>query len=160
LFLVQSRSVPASADAHASTESESRNGVGGSRAIDKVKTVGLAGDFFDNNEINSVMGIDSAATIWAWIETGASVPVTGSATPVPRGGNVVYRGQATASHGLSSSLYRLCREINGITVVEADLANAEMAIIQAMREEGLGRLMTDGERAKAGRRERPEAVCC
>jgi hypothetical protein len=113
--------------------------------VDKVKAVSLAGDFFDDNEISGVMGIDSAATLWAWIENGTSAPVRGSSNPVPCGDNVVYRGQATASHGLSSSLYRLCREIKGTTVVEADLANAETAIIGAMRAEGLGRLMTDGE---------------
>jgi FRG domain len=113
--------------------------------VDKVKAVSLAGDFFADNQINGVMGINSAATLWAWIENGASTPVSGSSAPVPRGDNVVYRGQATATHGLSSSLYRLCREIKGATVVEADLADAEATIIEAMRAEGLGRLMTDGE---------------
>jgi hypothetical protein len=105
----------------------------------------LAGDFFDDNEINAVMGIESAATLWTWIENGASTPVSGSRAAVPRGGNVVYRGQATASHGLSSSLYRRCREVKGPAVVESHLAAAETAIIDAMRGEGLGRLMTDGE---------------
>jgi hypothetical protein len=46
---------------------------------------------------------------------------------------------------LSSSLYRLCRNEKGATVTEADLTTAETTIIQAMRKEGLGRLMTDGE---------------
>ena len=107
--------------------------------------MGLAGDFFDDNEINGVMGIDSAATLWTWIQNGASARAKSSAKPVPHGTNVVYRGQATASHGLSSSLYRLCRREKGTTVAEANLAAAETAIIQAMRAEGLGRLMTDGE---------------
>ncbi len=105
----------------------------------------LAGEFFDDNEINHPIRIDSAATLWDWIEKGASAPVAGSAKAVPTGPNVVYRGQATASHGLSSSLYRLCRQEKGTTVAEADLAAAETAIIRAMRAEGLGRLMTDGE---------------
>lgn len=105
----------------------------------------LPGEFFDDNQISGVMGIESAATLWVWIENGASTPVIGSGAAVPRGNNVVYRGQATAGHGLSSSLYRRCREVKGPAVSEAHLANAETAIIQAMRAEGLGRLMTDGE---------------
>jgi hypothetical protein len=105
----------------------------------------LAGDLFGDNEINHAMRINSAATLWEWIENGASAPVAASAKPVPSGPTVVYRGQATATHGLSSSLYRLCRSEKGATVSEADLKAAETAIIQAMRAEGLGRLMTDGE---------------
>lgn len=105
----------------------------------------LPGEFFDDNKISGVMGIESAATLWVWIENGASTPVSGSGAAVPRGNNVVYRGQATAGHGLSSSLYRRCRVVKGPAVSEAHLANAETAIIQAMRAEGLGRLMTDGE---------------
>ena len=105
----------------------------------------LAGDFFDENEISDVMRVRSAADLWAWVTNGASAPVSGSATAVPCGGNVVYRGQATATHSLSSSLYRLCQQVKGTTVVEADMANTETAIIDAMRAEGLGRLMTDGE---------------
>jgi hypothetical protein len=124
---------------------ESWSGVGDSRAVDRVKAVGLAGDFFDDNEINPPMRIDSAAALWEWMEKGASAPLEGSAKPVPTGPTVVYRGQATASHGLSSSLYRLCRHEKGTTVAEADLAATETAIIKGMRAEGLGRLMTDGE---------------
>jgi hypothetical protein len=105
----------------------------------------LAGEFFDDNDIKHFMRIDSAATLWEWIEKGASGPVHGWANRVPTGSTVVYRGQATASHGLSSSLYRLCRQERGTTVAEVDLKAAEMAIIEAMRAEGLGRLMTDGE---------------
>jgi hypothetical protein len=105
----------------------------------------LAGDFFDDNDIKRFMRIDSAASLWEWIEGGASAALHGGANPVPSGPTVVYRGQATASHGLSSSLYRLCRDEKGTTVAEADLQAAETAIIQAMRDEGLGRLMTDGE---------------
>jgi hypothetical protein len=105
----------------------------------------LAGDFFADNEINRPMHIDSAATLWDWIEKGASDPVEGSASPVPTGATVVYRGQATASYGLSSSLYRLSREEKGTTVAEADMQAAETAILLGMRNEGLGRLMTDGE---------------
>jgi hypothetical protein len=105
----------------------------------------LAGDFFDAKEINGEMGIDSAAALWTWVQNGAASPVRGKAKPVPSGTHVVYRGQATASYGLSSSLYRLCRDAKGPTVVETDLAKAEAAIIDAMRKEGLGRLMTDGE---------------
>jgi hypothetical protein len=107
--------------------------------------VTLAGEFFDDNAINDVMGIHSSAALWAWIDSGSAAPVSGSNEPVPTGGNVVYRGQATASHGLSSSLYRQCRNVRGPAVAEADLAAAEMAIIDAMREEGLGRRMTDGD---------------
>jgi hypothetical protein len=107
--------------------------------------VTLAGEFFEDNEINAEMGIESAATLWNWIESGASAPVSGSRTAVPRGDSIVYRGQATSTHGLSSSLYRLCREVKGVAVAEAHLAKAESAIIGTMRQEGLGRLMTDGE---------------
>lgn len=105
----------------------------------------IAGDFFADNEINGPMRIDSASTLWEWIEKGASGPVEGSANPVPTGSTVVYRGQATASYGLLSSLYRLCGQEKRTTVAEADMQAAETAIIRAMRKEGLGRLMTDGE---------------
>lgn len=91
------------------------------------------------------MGVDSAETLWKWVRAGASRSRTGSGAAVPRGRSVVYRGQATASHGLSSSLYRVCRSVRGPQVAEADLADVETAMLVAMRAEGLGQLMSDGE---------------
>jgi hypothetical protein len=107
--------------------------------------VTLAGDFFEQREINDDMGIDSAEMLWRWVRRGASRPMSGQQKAIPSCARVVYRGQATATYGLSSSLYRLCRSEKGGPVAEADLRAAETAIIKAMRGEGIGRLMTDGE---------------
>lgn len=54
-----------------------------------------------------------------------------------------YRGHADASWGLSSSLYRTMRSSAG--VAEKQMEHVEAAILEAMREEGLGHRMTDGE---------------
>lgn len=60
-------------------------------------------------------------------------------------GTVFYRGQSNSINSLSSSLYRLCRESTSDRVTEALIGGAEQAILKTMRDEGLGRLMTDLE---------------
>ena len=105
-----------------------------------------AGRYFDERAINADMGIRSADDLWRWAVAGATTPLPGHrGAAAPSGPRVVYRGQANANYGLSSSLYRECRKYATAQVVEADLAKAESAIITTMRDEGLGRRMTDGE---------------
>ncbi|MHA6757289.1 FRG domain-containing protein [Streptacidiphilus sp. PAMC 29251] len=57
---------------------------------------------------------------------------------------MAYRGQPNAEYGLSSSLFRLCRT-HVERVTEELMERTEARIIGAMRQEGLGRLMMDGE---------------
>jgi len=106
----------------------------------------MPGQFFDERIINERIGVDSAADLWQWVTRGASSPLHGSSKSLPNGPTVVYRGQSNSEYSLSSSLYRLCKQASSETPVkEAHLATAESEIIKAMRAEGLGRRMTDGE---------------
>src|SRR5258706_8655544 len=52
-----------------------------------------------------------------------------------------FRGQADASWGLSSTLYRAVKSTTRTT--EATLAKAESAVIREMRRQGLGHRMSD-----------------
>jgi hypothetical protein len=54
-----------------------------------------------------------------------------------------FRGQASSTWGLSSTLYRAVHDANRVT--EAGLARAEKAVLQEMRRQGLGHRMNDGE---------------
>jgi FRG domain len=105
----------------------------------------IPAQFFDERVINQVMHIKTADDLWDWVKQGASSPLKGEARAVPSGQRVVYRGQPDSDFNLSSSLYRLCRDQLGVGVVEGDLAAAELEIIRTMRQEGLGRRMSDVE---------------
>lgn len=105
----------------------------------------VAGRFFEHTDLNDVFGITSADALWEWLRSGASKPVSGGARPIPTDGVIAYRGQSDASHGLTSSLYRMCRHAVQGSVFESDMARAEQKIIDVMRQEGVGRLMTDGQ---------------
>lgn len=100
--------------------------------------------FFSRTDVNKRFGIDSAEHLWCWLIGGASVPLSGHQAPLPTGDKVVYRGQARADYGLTSSLYRLCRTARPAGVKELDIAGVEAALIDAMRDQGLGRRMSDG----------------
>lgn len=107
----------------------------------------LAGEFFAEREINAQIGLDNTPeSLWKWLKGGAEEPLAaGFATlPSPPTENVFYRGQSNADHGLSSSLFRVCQEAVG-KVTEYRMAKTEERILQVMREQGLGRLMTDGQ---------------
>lgn len=106
----------------------------------------IAAELFESVELNDTFNIHSADELWTFLERGATHPLTGAAAPLFSGPTVVYRGQADAGYGLSSSLYRLCLSALGHgRVAEAHLQAAEQAIISAARQQGIGRRMTDGE---------------
>lgn len=100
----------------------------------------LSSDFFNGIALNQHLRIASADDVWNFLNE--SMAGGWSA-----GGTVVYRGQSSASHSLSSSLYRLCRTVagDGVRITEAHLATAERAVLASARGQGLGRRMTDGE---------------
>jgi hypothetical protein len=109
----------------------------------------LAGDFFGEREIvppSAVALVDAAASgllkaIPAWLGPGCR------ALPgrPPQRLRAFYRGQSDASWGLSSGLYRVARGVGNGPVTEDLLSTTEQAILKAMRSEGLGHRMSDGE---------------
>ncbi|MEN8655254.1 FRG domain-containing protein [Streptomyces sp. 21So2-11] len=107
----------------------------------------LAGDFFAEREVNSQIGLnDTPESLWKWLTEGAERNHSASYPALPRSSaeNVFYRGQSDADHGLSSSLFRVLRA-SVSRVTEYRMAKVEEHILQVMRSEGLGRLMTDGQ---------------
>ena len=126
----------------------------------RVKSEPVAREFFDKKAMNSRLKIDSAEKLWEWVEKesarrAASLVSSGSApssatkkkrlSALPVGPKVVYRGQADAKYALNSSLYRLVKDSVKREVWESDMFKAEKAIIDSMRGEGLGRLMSSLE---------------
>ncbi|MCZ4276480.1 FRG domain-containing protein [Rhodococcoides yunnanense] len=100
--------------------------------------------FYSEREINSSLGLGEydLEQFWNWITGETLLPI--ASDDAYKGTRQFYRGQPQASYGLTSSLFRLCAQ-DSRDVNEDDLARAESAILDAMRNEGLGRLMTDGE---------------
>ncbi|MEU5886841.1 FRG domain-containing protein [Streptomyces sp. NPDC047461] len=109
----------------------------------------VADDYFSEREINDRIGLQSADHLWDWLNSGAGGIIKGSTTPLlpyEGGENLIfYRGQPNASYALSSSLYRLCYQAQGQRVTEGMMHTAEQAILGEMKQQGLGRLMKDGE---------------
>ncbi|NCT91938.1 FRG domain-containing protein [Cellulomonas sp. APG4] len=95
--------------------------------------------FFDRLDVRRALGMTSVDDLWDWAVGG------GSAGGLPVGDKVVYRGQSHADFGLTSSLYRLCRKALPSGVAEKRLAEVEAKVLAAMRSEGLGRRMSDGQ---------------
>lgn len=90
------------------------------------------------------LGIGNVEELWTWATTSkGSGPGAGRDLPV--GDDVVYRGQSDAAFGLTSSLYRLCRAALPHGVREKRLAEVEAKVLDEMREQGLGRRMSDGQ---------------
>lgn len=114
-------------------------------------------EWFSKRELNGRYFFDSSeeglGRFWEWIISGPQVLIPGpkALKRVPK----YYRGQTKSWHGFTSSLYRLCKnEIGDGQVDEAHLAAAERAVIAALREEGMGRRMTDGELLMIGQHHR------
>ncbi|MCB2175769.1 MAG: FRG domain-containing protein [Actinomycetales bacterium] len=105
----------------------------------------VPGQLFGRTDLNERFGLGSADALWDWVKAGATVPVTGGARALPTGSDVVYRGQARTSYGLTSSLYRLCRTARPKGVSERTIAEVEAQLIDDMRAEGIGRRMSDGQ---------------
>ena len=87
---------------------------------------------------------DALNRFWSWITSGPQVQVPGPKALVtaPK----YFRGQTKSWHGFTSSLYRVCeRVLRDERVSENHLAAAERGVLAAMRKQGMGRRMTDGE---------------
>lgn len=105
-------------------------------------------DWFSANELNGKYDFDKSEEgldkFWEWITAGPQVDVPG-----PKGlreATKYFRGQTKSWHWFTSSLYRVCKAAVGDERVrESHLAAAENAVIAALREEGMGRRMSDGE---------------
>ena len=112
----------------------------------------LAGEFFGAHDSNDRLSITSAEALWDWVLTGGADRLTAERWPLSPGVNLFFRGQPNVEYGLPSSLYRLCRTQRSgpepgpsSRIDERVLEVAERAIVAAMRAEGIGRNMTDGE---------------
>jgi len=87
---------------------------------------------------------DALSRFWSWITSGPQVQVPGpnALVAAPK----YFRGQTKSWHGFTSSLYRVCeRVLSDERVSENHLAAAERGVLAAMRKQGMGRRMTDGE---------------
>ncbi|MEJ6543540.1 FRG domain-containing protein [Brachybacterium paraconglomeratum] len=106
-------------------------------------------DYFSARELNKRFRFDSSAAgfnrFWEWVssESGVKVPGPEPLCKAPK----YFRGQTRSWYGFTSSLYRICKQALGEDrqVDELHLAKAENAVINALRNEGMGRRMTDGE---------------
>ncbi|MFF7046515.1 FRG domain-containing protein [Streptomyces massasporeus] len=106
-----------------------------------------AGEFFTDREINAQIGLnDTPESLWDWLREGAvsSHPAGYPVLPHSSSESMFYRGQSNADHGLSSSLFRVLRA-SVERVTEYRMAKVEEHMLQVMRRQGLGRLMTDGQ---------------
>lgn len=106
--------------------------------------------FFDRREIGTQLDFGSANALFDWLGQDPGSTEGWTSIPAFTTARVVFRGQSNAQHGLSSSLYRLCRDTlasrpTTTLVSERVIVNAEQEVLSAMRREGLGRLMSDLE---------------
>ena|GEM_PF-5573161 len=122
-------------------------------SVDQVAIPGASSyveEWFSSKELNqredyefndSADGLDR---FWQWIIAGPQVRVPGPEEL--QEATKYFRGQTKSWYGFTSSLYRVCKdEVGGKRVFESHLAAAEKAVIAALREEGMGRRMSDGE---------------
>lgn len=113
--------------------------------------MGIAEQYFAERDCNTRLNITSPEELWNWVLTGGGDRLTASQWELNPGTDLFFRGQPNIQYGLSSSLYRICYSRTApdtglpIRVDEPVIARAEREILAAMRQEGIGRLMTDGE---------------
>lgn len=100
--------------------------------------------FFERVDMNQKLRINSADDLWEWVLSEGSAAPEGK-NSLPTDPMVAYRGQPRVDYGLTSSLYRLCRKAMPTGVTERRLASVEATVIKAMRAQGLGRRMSDGQ---------------
>ena len=104
--------------------------------------------YFSARELNKRYKFDSSDAglerFWEWVTSGPNVEVPGP--DLLRDATKYFRGQTRSWYGFTSILYRVCKLALGDRQVdEIHLAKAEFAVIEALRKEGMGRRMTDGE---------------
>ncbi len=105
-------------------------------------------DWYASRELNKRLNFDNTLAgldrFWKWITNSEGVDVAGP--DLLKRSLKYFRGQSKSWYGFTSSLYRLCKtEVGQGRVDEAHLSRAESAVIGALRQEGMGRRMTDGE---------------
>ena len=109
----------------------------------------IAAEFFQSVDVNKRLKLHSAADLWKWIEGGGTEGLVSDPWVLNPGQDTFFRGQASAQYGISSKLYRDCltaaKSAGRTAIAESDLAAAERVILSAMREEGIGRRMSEGE---------------
>jgi len=99
-------------------------------------------DYWRSVAVNDRLGISNAADLWAWLQAGDFEDLADR--PLAAGSDLYFRGQSDIAYGLTSSLYRQFREAKPVgTITEHMLGTAETALIKEMRDQGLGRRMTD-----------------
>ncbi|QKS17892.1 FRG domain-containing protein [Curtobacterium sp. Csp2] len=105
---------------------------------------GFRRSFWLRHQCNDRFALDKADTLWDWLQNGDFREL--ATWPIAAGDNLFFRGQSDISYGLTSSLYRQVRAAKPEGVItERDLRDAETALIEAMRAEGLGRHLSDFE---------------
>lgn len=116
------------------------------RSFGYLQRMTLADEYFSERELNSRLKIDSVSKLWELLHGKRLMEAVDPESRLGKMANArtFYRGQADAGYSLSSNLYRLCRETHPV-VTESLLSEREDGIIAAMRQEGIGRRMTDGE---------------
>ncbi len=114
--------------------------------------MGIARQFFAEHDSNRRLNISSAEALWEWVKAGAADRLASHKWQLTPGQDLFFRGQPNVEYGLSSSLYRVCRARRTAPeagtpnrVDERVMAQTERKIIETMRDEGIGRLMTDGQ---------------
>jgi hypothetical protein len=101
-------------------------------------------EFWTQHQVNSRFGLSSAAALWKWLTSADWSEV--AQWDLTAGENLYFRGQSNIDYGLTSSLYRQVRAAKPSGVItELDLRTAELALISSMRDEGLGRHLSDFE---------------
>lgn len=109
----------------------------------------VAAKFFESIDVNNRLELHSADDLWEWIEGGGTEGLVADPWVLNPGEDTFFRGQASAQYGISSKLYRDCltaaKSVGRTAIAESDLAAAERVILNAMGEEGIGRLMSEGE---------------
>lgn len=93
---------------------------------------------------NERLAIHTVDDLWTWL--GAEDYSQLADWDLSSGSSLYFRGQSDIAFGLTSSLYRQVRAAKPDSEIgELDLHAAEQELLSRMREEGLGRRMTDFE---------------
>lgn len=116
-----------------------------STAVDDIRE--LTKRFWRAKSINELHGITSAETLWAFLR-GRCPDLAKWNPPFDE---LYFRGQSDIEHGFTTSLFRA---VDGAKnkgakaydrLTEKDLSEAEQRSIRVLRQEGIGRRLSDGE---------------
>lgn len=94
-------------------------------------------------EKNEWFGLQTAADLWDFLEQRRYEEWWGDGFST--GSDMVVRGQSNSDHGLTSSLVREAKRVlQKDDLEERDLAGAEERVLWEARQQGIGRLLSDG----------------